>query len=220
MWRIGRFVAGVVAMVGIYSFSLGWINLFREVSLTPSIRLSAYGFAAGSLLWIFLGRVLRFFQNFEHEITHLLVGLLFLKRPHAIFASEDQGGVVSLYGSNFIITLAPYFLPTFSLLVLPFFPLFQSDFHAYLYVALSFVTGYHVVSTLQEFSFRQPDIQTSGIIFSVLFCLFANLAILGFLVAFVSGGLSGGGEFLLSGFKAGVLSISLVVREFRSYLPR
>jgi hypothetical protein len=209
-----------MSLIGIYSFTAAWIEVYKNSSFTESSRLFFYGFGGGFVLWIFLGRFLRFFQNFEHELTHLLVGLIFFKRPRAIFASENEGGLVSLYGGNFIITLAPYFLPTFSLLILPFFLLFQVTFHGYLYVILGFLTGYHVISTCEEFNFRQPDIQVSGRIFSIVFCLLGNIVMLGFIFAFAKDGFSAGWEFLKSAFNIGVATISALLTEIGKNLSK
>jgi hypothetical protein len=220
MWRAGALIMGLISVIGIYSFSVAWVEVYRNFSFTDFSRLFFYGFAAGFAFWIFLGRFLRFFQNFEHELTHLLVGLLFFKRPRAIFASEDEGGLVSLYGGNFIITLAPYFLPTFSLLILPFFLLFQATYHSYLYVILGFLTGYHVISTFEEFNFRQPDIQVSGRLFSIVFCLLGNIVMLGFVFAFAKDGFPAGWEFLKSACNIGVATVSTLLSEIRKYLDK
>jgi len=162
--------------------------------------MAIYGFFAGSILWLLFGRFLQFFHVLEHELTHLLFGLLFLKKPKAISAS-DQGGRTELYGGNFIITLAPYFFPTLPFMLFLFFPFLDEKFYNYFFIALGFFTGYHFISNIQEFKFSQPDIKEAGIIFSPLFCLFGTLLTLGFILGFLGDGFKGGGAFFVKSFE-------------------
>ena len=54
-------------------------------------------------------------ETFEHEITHLLIGLLFLKIPVGFRVSAHAGGEVRQIGrgttGQIWVTLAPYFFP-------------------------------------------------------------------------------------------------------------
>src|SRR5688572_26775504 len=63
-----------------------------------------------------------YLQTLEHELTHLLIGLLFLKIPVGIRVSAHEGGEVRQLGLGTTgqtwISLAPYFFPTVSLIVL------------------------------------------------------------------------------------------------------
>ena len=100
---------------------------------------------------------------------------------------------------NFIILLAPYFLPTFSIILLPLYLIISSQFILYFFAVLGFVTSYHILSTIQEFGYYQPDIITSGKVFSTIFLIFANILLYGYILMFVNGGFSAGTEFLLQG---------------------
>lgn len=150
-------------------------------------------------VWFLFLRRAGFFSTFEHEFTHLLVGLLFFKKPHSFNVHHQSGGLVQMYGGNFLITLAPYFLPTLVLLELPFFWLLKPEFYPPFFGLMGFLTGFTILSGFQEFHFKQPDIRQCGIIFSTLFILFGNLVCLGFILAFVAGEFASGWEFLKSG---------------------
>jgi hypothetical protein len=214
MWKLSKFIVTILSVLGIYSYAISWGGFLDFHHLKSfSSKLFLCGFVGGFLFWLVFGRFLQFFQTFEHEMTHLLVGLVFLKKPKAFFASEDEGGMVNLYGSNFLVTLAPYFLPILSLLALPFFHVVKPAFHNHLYVTLGFLTGHHVLSTFQEFRFGQPDIRISGLPFSFFFCFLANLVILGCLFSFVQGGLPTCWSFLKGGYQIGVSTISLLVHD-------
>ena len=147
----------------------------------------AIGFLSFVPLWLFLVSGWDFLTTFEHETTHLLVGLLFFKKPVGFQVSAGEGGMVTLAGGNFLITLAPYFLPTIPLLLLVFPPLLKRELMRPFLFLFGFATSYQILSTWQEFGFRQPDIDSAGIIFSLLFLPVANLVFLGSLLAFVEG---------------------------------
>ena len=197
MWRVIKFLFFIISPFGIYIYGKEFLNLFlyQHAYTLPNVQVFLTGLIPTSLLWFILGSKLTFFHVFEHEFTHMIIGLLFFKKPRVFIASE-YGGAVELYGGNFIITLAPYFFPTFSYLLLLIFPLLNPSFYNYFYLSLGIITGYHISSTLIEFDFGQPDIITSGIVFSLLFCLFMNILTLGFLFYFVAYGFKGGVEFL------------------------
>ncbi len=166
----------------------------------PSIRYFLAGFGVFIPFWFIWLKNKNFYSTFEHELTHLLVGLLFFKKPAHFTVTRDSGGETGLYGGNFLITLAPYFLPTFAFLMLPVYLIISPEFHLHYFILLGFVVSYHVFSTIQEFSYSQPDIIKSGKIFSTLFLVFTNILVYGFLIMFIGGGFESGGMFLKEGF--------------------
>jgi len=114
MFRSIKIFFWLISPLGIFAFGLQVCRAFTaDFFLSTECTMAIYGFFAGSILWLLFGRFLQFFHVLEHELTHLLFGLLLFKKPKAISAS-DQGGRTELYGGNFIITLAPYFFPTLS----------------------------------------------------------------------------------------------------------
>ena len=200
MFRFIKIFFWLISPLGIYAFGLQVYRSFTpDFFLSTECTLVIYGFFAGAILWLIFGRFLQFFHVLEHELTHLLFGLFFFKKPKAISAS-DQGGRTELYGGNFIITLAPYFFPTLSFMLLLLFPFLDEKFYNYFFIVLGFFTGYHFISNIQEFKFSQPDIKEAGIIFSPLFCLFGSILALGFILGFLEDGFKGGGEFFVKGF--------------------
>ena len=177
----------------------------------PSIQYFLVGFGIFIPLWLFWLRSNQFYSTFEHELTHLLVGLLFLKKPAHFTVTSHEGGETGLYGKNFLITLAPYFIPTFAYLLLPFYLIINSEYHLPYFTVLGFMVSYHVLSTIQEFSYRQPDIATSGKLFSTIFLIFANIFVYGFLIMFTIGGFATGGQFIRAGFLESIYWLSHLV---------
>lgn len=98
-----------------------WENL--PSASTFKINLACFGIATLLLLRVLaqmlFTRVKDFFaflDTLEHELTHALVATLFLQPPKSLKATQTQGGEVVLNRSNFLIALAPYSLPLWSLL--------------------------------------------------------------------------------------------------------
>ena len=128
MFKFIKFFFFIISPLGIFAFGFQIYHSLSSASfISTEYTMTAYGFFAGSILWLVLGRFLQFFHVLEHELTHLLFGILFLRKPKAISAS-DQGGRTELYGGNFIITLAPYFFPHFLFCCLFFSRFLTKDF--------------------------------------------------------------------------------------------
>lgn len=180
-------------------------HLIARVSVHSS-RWQAFGIGFGLFVpvWLLFRERLTFLLTMEHELTHLIVGLLFLKKPYAFQATAHQGGAVWLGGHNFLIGLAPYFLPTISFLLLPFSLVLQRNYVPPFLVILGFSVAYHVLSTFQELHFQQTDLKQAGWIFCLLFLPVANLICYGMIVAFVNGGFDECGQFCVGGIKEGL----------------
>jgi len=114
-----------------------------------------------------------------HELTHALWGLVFGAVPSKLRVSA-AGGSVNLTKSNMLITLAPYFFPFYTFLVivvalvtsafirpLPWLPLWM--------FTVGFTWAFHALFTLETLSQRQPDVKLYGRIFSWVFIFLANV---------------------------------------------
>lgn len=184
-----------------------------QLNLTNTgVRAFSIGIIIGVIVWIIFFRRPNFFTTFEHEFCHLVVGLAFLKKPRLFMASEKRGGVVQLYGDNFLISLAPYFLPIFSYLILPFYFLIESRFKVYFLMVLGITAIYHLLSNIfNQFSYTQSDIKASGRVFSTIFLLFANLITYGVLLYFVRYGGAGILDYLRSGTKESIVLLTILL---------
>lgn len=159
-----------------------------------------------------------YLQTLEHELTHLLIGLLFLKIPTGIRVSAHEGGEVRQIGlgttGQVWVTLAPYFFPTLSIAVLII--AYFADFDALLLLGiLGWSTSFHLITNWSETSFRQPDLQKAGILKTILILPVMNLISYGAVLAFVANGSSGFSNFWIKGVAQ---SFHLVVKIWRQLI--
>lgn len=139
------------------------------------------GIVAFAFAWMALSHPVRMYV-LGHELTHALWGLLFGARPSDVRVSES-GGSVKLTKSNVLITLAPYFFPFYTFIVivvalvtyafirpLPYLPLWL--------FLVGFTWAFHVLFTLETLTQRQPDVKLYGRIFSWVFIYLVNVAII------------------------------------------
>lgn len=170
-----------------YGFGLA----IYEIVKVSEIPRQFYGFSIGFIIfmaiWRMFGRHLQVVCTFEHEITHLLFGLLFFKFPKGFKVTMHDGGHVKLTGSNFLIYLAPYFFPTVCYLILPFAFVTPTKYLPIYYGILGASLAFHLVSTWSELHLKQTDIQKSGIIFSIAFLPVANLIFYGVFIVLIFG---------------------------------
>ncbi len=189
-------------------FGREFIEILKDFSIKDS---RWFAFLLGALVFLpvhFLAK--RFFysmwcwlETLEHELTHLLIGLLFLKIPVGFRVSAHEGGEVRQIGfgstGQIWVTLAPYFFPTVSLFVL-IVAYFANLKSLTLLGILGFSTAFHLVSNWGETSFRQPDLQKAGILKTILILPVMNLICYGAVLSFVAGGGKGFANFLMDGF--------------------
>jgi hypothetical protein len=201
-----------------YGFGGEFLRILAKVSLSDSRWLA---FLAGLVIFfpcLFIARNLfhsawSYLETLEHEITHLLIGLLFLKIPVGFRVSAHEGGEVRQIGFGSTgqtwVTLAPYFFPTISLFFLVvayFIDINQKTFLA----VLGWTTAFHLITNWSETSFRQPDLQKAGILKTLLILPVMNLISYGSILAFVADGRKGFGNFWFEGLKGAFNLFSVV----------
>lgn len=148
-----------------------------------------------------------FAHTFEHELTHLVAGLLCFQSPSK-FKVGQHTGETELSGSNWFISLAPYFLPLWALVPLLLLPLTNPAGTLVALSALGFLYGLHVYSTLYEFGFYQTDVTSHGKLFSLCCVIALNALVLGLVCASVTGGWSAMGDYcslVAQNLRAGVV---------------
>lgn len=134
------------------------------------------GLLAFLAAWMFLPAPVRLYV-LGHELTHAVWGLAFGAKVSRLKVGPS-GGSVSLSKSNVWITLAPYFFPFWTIVVVlaaVVVQMFVSPLPApcaWLF-AVGFTWCFHICFTIRSLMQFQPDIHEYGRFFSyVLICLF------------------------------------------------
>lgn len=133
---------------------------------------------------------LNWFMKFTHELTHTLVALVFFRKIHEFvvrgrecFVHYDPPKVGYLP-----ITLSPYCIPIYTLMIFPF--RFAGDSH-YMIIfdaLIAFTYAFHVHAFIKQTRFTQNDIENCGIAQSVSFISFVHLAMISLILATPKGG--------------------------------
>ncbi len=175
MSRVLKWLIGLTLLPFCAAATMTLLRLMREMpTRSPdfydwSIWWLPSGFCFWLVLFMVTPRPVRTYIV-AHECTHALWGLLMGARINAI-SVDDEEGSVELSKTNFLITLAPYFFPFYTVLVILLhagLSLFW-DLHAYepfWLGAIGITWGFHFTFTLAMLLNRQPDIVEQGRVFS------------------------------------------------------
>lgn len=187
---IGKVIAFLLLPFLAYGFGIAFYEvLTKQTWQTSRVLPFAIGFVSFAVFWAIFKRFLQVICTFEHELTHLIVGLLFLKIPKSFNVTFTQGGYVEMYGGkNFLVSLAPYFLPTVCYLMLPLVWFLPTKSLPVFFGVLGVSVAFHLFSGWQESHLGQSDLHEAGLIFSGFFLPVANLMFFGAILALVIGG--------------------------------
>jgi hypothetical protein len=99
-------------------------------------------------------------------------------------------------GGNWLITIAPYFVPTLSLVVMAVMFFLDDGGPRWLHIGLGATVSYHATSTWIETHREQTDLQEVGFLFAFLFLPAANVLSYGLIMAVVVGGWPAGSGYM------------------------
>jgi len=162
-------------VIGFFIFTLGYFLVFR--------------------------RRMSFWLTLEHELTHILFAILMLKPVSGLFVTKYAGGATWLEKKpNFLIRLAPYFFPTFPMVILLLKPIINVTYWVPYQFVLGFFSGYHWFSSLKESHPAQSDLQTDGLLFSYVFIFLMHSIFLSCIIIVLLDDWHVFGMFLKDGF--------------------
>ncbi len=102
-----------------------------------------------------------FLNTLQHELVHIAAAGCFGGIPVGMEVNE-HGGAACTTKSNFIVRLAPYVIPLFSLLILGISMLIKSPYRPVAFGMAGIFYGDFIVKTLCALNIQQTDIQKSG----------------------------------------------------------
>lgn len=171
---------------GITSYIMLW---FVIPFIATSVLFFSLPFLGGSFLSIM-----------EHELTHMLFAILTGHKPVDLEVNQNKGGYLSFQGEgNWLIALAPYFFPTFAVVVmLASFVYMGMDkpLPDIYWAVFGTMCGYHLASTILEIHPKQTDFKVAGYIFTMAFLPGINLVVYGLLLSYACAGWTGIPRFM------------------------
>jgi len=186
MWKFIKMWIGIGLLPACWGVSVAtWKLALPVVESTTVHGIEPWVLPIGFLLWILLFLLLpRPIKTYvlAHELTHALSGLLMGAKVGKIKVT-NQGGHVELSKTNFIITLAPYFFPLYTFLVIATYYLLGiwlpvENYRLIWLGLIGFTWGFHFTFTIQMLTRHQPDIQEHGRIFSFVTIYLINLLLI------------------------------------------
>jgi len=176
-----KFIIGVFLLPLCWAFSRVLFSLLQALPAETSGLMTwalPAGFAVSVLGFFLLPRPFRTYV-LAHELTHAVWGMLMGAKVGKMKVGKT-GGHVMLSKSNFIISLAPYFFPFYTGLVIVLwygagFFWDISRYEPWWLAAIGLTWGFHITFTVYLLSQRQPDVQENGRLFSYVIIYLANL---------------------------------------------
>jgi len=193
-----RWVKNIIAL-----FLLPWCAILTQTFFTAFTRATIHQqLWAGAEFWFFtLGAVLwliAFFglprpviiYVFGHELTHVLWVWLMGGRVSK-FRVSGEGGHIVTNRTNFLIALAPYFFPLYSVLAIAVYGIASLFFNVapygqLLYAILGITWAFHLTFTCWMIPKNQTDLSDHGTFFSLVFIYVLNLVLLSALLVIAS----------------------------------
>jgi hypothetical protein len=182
--RAARFLAGALLLPACVAASRSLLVLVREAQpgCAAAVPPAALALGGGLALWLAafftLPRPVRSYV-LAHELTHALWGALMGARVLRLVVGRQRGSV-TLSKSNFLVTLAPYFFPLYTVLVIAAYyalSLFvnMARYDLLWLGAVGLTWGFHLTFTVATLMQRQTDIQECGRLFSYALIYLLNV---------------------------------------------
>lgn len=186
MGRLIKFVLAVLSIPFLISASYA---LYAELGKVYSLDQNQRYFLLGATAYLVVHIVLfkpNFLYIFGHELTHAFATLISFGKVKS-FKVSKKGGTVKTTKVNIFINLAPYFFPTYTLLLSLAWVIarkfWQIDNLVYGFLFLiGFSLAFHFVMTVEFLKTKQPDLIKSGYLFSLALIYLANISVAAFIM--------------------------------------
>lgn len=156
-------------------------NLFLTIVKNSYIWFGAIVFFIAYRLW--LKNRIGFLQTLDHELSHMVVSLLFGNTMIEMYVHDRMGGHIKYYGrGSVLISLAPYIIrvPMLLMIFLSLFISANKSIFRVFYILLGVVLCYSIISILEEAKPYQTDLTQHGLLFS--YCAIIALNIIWFCI--------------------------------------
>ncbi|MBQ9343614.1 MAG: hypothetical protein IJT88_00165 [Kiritimatiellae bacterium] len=187
-WKKTKFLLGLLLLPVCAALTLTFCRVVTVLAEAPSrlpwlhVAATVAGAAIWLLVWFLLPRMTRTYV-LGHELTHALWTLFFGGRPSDLKVTSS-GGSVRVTRNNVWVSLAPYFFPFYTILVLLVWLVVRAIWpiaRPYAPIALFWMGltwAFHLTFTFHYLRGGQPDVYEHGRLFSYALIYLLNLALL------------------------------------------
>jgi len=190
MWKLIKMMIALGLLPLAWAVSVSTYALGQTASASSQgTGVGAWALPIGFLAWVGVFFLLpRPFRTYVlgHELTHALWAVMMGARVGKMKVGR-KGGHVELSKSNFIITLAPYFFPFYTALVITAYCLIGNwisldEYRVWWLAAIGLTWSFHITFTIHMLSQQQPDVQEHGRIFSFTVIYIMNVLVIALLM--------------------------------------
>lgn len=173
--RFLKFLFAVAALPLAWALAFVFVDVLRALPsvsgsiVAPGVLALFAGLVAHFIVWMLSWRPVKAYV-LGHELTHAVAALCFGARVSNLRVTS-HGGSVNVSKTNALITLAPYFFPFYTVVVVLAAVAVRCFMHELPgYLAWLFAVGYtwcfHLCFTIRSILQEQPDIRECGYLFS------------------------------------------------------
>ncbi|MFC1624030.1 hypothetical protein ACFL28_01740 [Candidatus Omnitrophota bacterium] len=179
--KILRFIGSIAAIPLCVAVTVGFYKGIISIrSISGSGLIFILGAFSYSVIHLLLFK-LNFLYVLGHELMHAVATLFSGGKVMGIKISSE-GGSVKTTTPNFLVTLAPYLIPGYTVFiaVLYFLLSFFVDlgrFSGYFIFFVGFTLMFHLVYTAESIRQKQSDLVRTGYLFSITLAYAVNLVI-------------------------------------------
>lgn len=166
-----------------YGFSRTILEIVFRLNVSSEVDSPWMYFVAGFISYLALQAIFFkpvFMYVFGHELTHALAGIISGSKIRAFNVKRDSGSVV-LSDVNVFVTLAPYFIPIYTIVLLVAHAIFIIP-RGYFLFLLGMTVSFHIALNVFAISQGQSDIRRYGRFFSIVVVYIANCLVSGALL--------------------------------------
>jgi len=175
-----KFLFGILALpLAVAATAALYHNLGAVTQFSGALHIFSWGIVSYFIIHIFFYKPV-FLYVFGHEAVHAITAWLCGGRI-ASFKASKNGGKVATDRSNLFITLSPYFIPLYTIIILVIYYIISASYHVRSEVfifLIGFSIAFHLALTVEAIKLKQPDITRSGPVFSVVFVYILNVIVI------------------------------------------
>lgn len=199
--RALKFIIGIILLPFCWASIKTFFQLFHSEATSgafykvPEFFFFGAGAIVGLIVFIYAKRnkILMWLYVAGHELTHALFAMIFRGKVSEIRITATDGGHIKTDKSNFVINLAPYFFPFYTIFVIFVWAIAEWQFIDFtesqtfwLYGSIGLTWLFHIGYTVWMLQRKQTDIQVNGRLFSYTVIVLANLLVISGLLIIAS----------------------------------